>query len=274
MSYFCVAKKNKKNQNSIMKTTINVILVVCACALAAICIRSITDDQKLDDQMEARKKVVIARLLDIKAAEEAYKETHDTTLIYIDEESQETRTATMGAYAETFEVLIDFLKNTRYPEQIIKEGQIQEKAQRAGWTEAKVATEIYNLRKQGMSDEKIRERLEAEELPGVWCDTVWAENPIKSLYGRSDYPVDSLCYIPFSNGQKFELGGQVHYKMGIPMNYVMECKAPFETYLRGLGKQGDRKLVNKKMYEEERGAYPGLQIGDIANWNNNAGNWE
>ncbi len=264
-----------------MKTVINVILCACAAALLWICVRSITDDQAVDDQINARKKVVIARLLDIKKAEEAYKEQHDTTLLYIDEESQETRQATMGAYAENFDVLIEFLKTARYPEKISKEGQIQEAAQRKGWTEKKVANHIYELRKQGMSDAAIRERLIADELPGVWCDTVWAENPIKALFGRADYPVDSLRYIPFSdelgNGFiEFELAGQVHYKMGIPMNYVMECAAPFGTFLtkEGLGPIGDNKRKNMTVYEEERGAYPGLKIGDIANWNNNAGNWE
>ncbi len=262
-----------------MKTVINVILGICAAALAWICVGSIIDDQALDGKIEARKKVVAARLIDIKKAEEAYKEQHDTTLIYIDEESQETKEVTMGAYAETFDVLIDFLKNARYPEQIIKEGVIQEDAQRKGWTEAKVANHIYDLRKQGLSDDQIKERLVGEELPGVWCDTVWADSPIKALYGREDYPVDSLRYIPFSedeNGQaqEFELQGQVHYKMSIPMNYVMECAAHFRTFLKGMGKSGDNKRINMTNYEEERGAYPGMKIGDIMNWNNNAGNWE
>jgi len=264
-----------------MKTVINVILGICAVALAWICVGSIIDDQKLDEQIEARKKVVEARLLDIKKAEEAYKELHDTTLTYIEEESQEAKEATMGCYAESFDVLIDFLKTTRYPEKINKDGQIQEKAQRNGWTEKKVADHIYSLRQQGKSDDQIRETLKAEELPGVWVDTVWAENPVKAIFGRADYPVDSLRYIPFSeidseDGKpiEFDLQGQVHFKMSIPMNYVMECSAHYRTFMKGLGKQGDRKRVNMTQYEEERAAYPGLKIGDIANWNNNAGNWE
>lgn len=261
-----------------MKTVINVILGICAAALAWICVGSIIDDQALDEKIEARKKLVEARLIDIKKAEEAYKEQHDTTLVYVDEEAQETKEVTMGAYAESFDVLIAWLKSARYPEQIKKEGVIQEEAQRKGWNEAKVARHIYDLRKQGLSDDQIRDRLTAEELPGVWCDTVWADSPIKALYGREDYPVDSLRYIPCSDVEgepiEFELQGQVHYKMGIPMNYVMECAAHFNTFLKGMGKAGDNKRVNMTNYEEERGAYPGLKIGDIMNWNNNAGNWE
>lgn len=262
-----------------MKTVINGILVLCACALAWICYSSIADDQKLDDIIAARKKVVAARLLDIKTAEEAYKETHDTVLVYTDEESEEIKEVTMGCYAETFDVLINWLKTARYPEQILKEGQIQEAAQRKGWTEKKVANHIYELKQQGLSKEQIAERLIAEELPGVWIDTVWADSPIKALYGREDYPVDSLRYIPLSDidgneADEFELQGAVNFKMKIPMNYIMECAAPFATFMKGLGNAGKNKQINMKKYEEERGAYPGLKIGDMVNWNNNAGNWE
>lgn len=272
-----------------MKKVINGILLVCALALAWICVGSIVDDQAVEAQINARKKVVIARLLDIKKAQEAYKELHDTTLIYFEEESEEQKKATFGCYAETFDVLIDFLKTARYPEQIVKEGVIQEAAQRKGWTEKKVADHIYQQRKKGMSDDAIREQLKNEELPDVWCDTIWAENPIKAIFGRADYPVDSLRYIPFSNEQndlypdkpegefiQFDLQAMVHFKMRVPMNYVMECAAPYNAFLTksGLGNVGNNKRKNLVQREEERGNYPGLKIGDVTNWNNNAGNWE
>lgn len=266
-----------------MKTVINVILFICAALLLWICVGSIVDDQAVDSKINERKKVVIARLLDIKKAQEAYKELHDTTLYYNDEESGELREAKMGRYADSFDELIRFLKNDRYAEQIIKEGVIQEGAQREGWTEAKVAKHIYELKQQGMSREQISEKLMGEKLPGVWIDTVWADSPAKALYGREDYPIDSLRYIPFSdetteNGEhvEFDLVATVHYKMSIPMNYVMECAAHFNTFLskNGIGNVGNNKRKNMIQYEEERGAYPGLKIGDIANWNNNAGNWE
>ena len=272
-----------------MKKVINGILLLCALALAWICVGSIVDDQEVEAQIDGRKKVVIARLLDIKKAQEAYKEQHDTTLFYFDEESEEEKKATFGCYAENFDDLIAFLKTARYPEQIRKEGVIQEASQRKVWTEKKVADFIYQHRQGGESDEAIREKLKAEELPGVWCDTIWAENPIKAIFGREDYPVDSLRYIPFSNepnelypdkaeGEflEFDMQAMVHFKMKVPMNYVMQCEAHFNTFLtkEGLGNVGNNKRKNLVQQEEERGNYPGLRIGDIANWNNNAGNWE
>ncbi|MBQ0049084.1 MAG: hypothetical protein KBT12_02430 [Bacteroidales bacterium] len=256
-----------------MKTVINLILAVCAILLCWICVGSIVDDQKLDDQIEARKKVVEARLIDIKKAEEAYKEQHDTTIIYIDEESQETKEATMGCYAETFDVLIDFLKTGRYP-RVMKTGQLSEERQRAGWTEAKASKFIYETElKFGRGSAAANAAIEAEKLQGFRIDTTWV-GLVEELYGDANYPIDSLRFIPFSGEEEFELQGQVHFKMGIPMNYVMECAAHFRTFLKGMGKAGDNKRINMTNYEEERGAYPGLKIGDIANWNNNAGNWE
>lgn len=275
-----------------MKTVINVILGVCALILIGICFASIRDDQALDGQIDQRKKVVIARLLDIKKAQEAFKEMHDTVVSYLDPESQEMAEITMGRFALSFDELEDFLRNGRYPEQITKEGQIQEEVQRHGWTEEKVAHRIWELRQQGQSDEQIRAYLDGEQLFGVWCDTVWAESPLKALYGDANYPVDSLRYVPFSDQwEKHENGGiakplgelaewdfaeRVEFKMDIPMHYVMECAAPFPAFLSGMGKLCERKIVNMTQYEEGRGAYPGLKIGEIGKdmWNNNAGNWE
>ena len=55
----------------------------------------------------------------------------------------------------------------------------------------------------------------------------------------------------------------------------MECNAPYESYLKGMGKRGARLIYNNKEAAEAKGAYPGLKIGDAGNgWNNNAGNWE
>lgn len=283
-----------------MKTVINVILGVCAAVLAYICIGSIIDDQELDGRIEDRKSVVIARLLDVKKAQEAFKEMHDTVVYYQNAETEEMDSVKMGRYAESFAELEDFLRSGRYPEKIIKEGQIQEDVQRHGWTEEKVAHKIWELRNQGMSDAEIRTALDAEQLYGVWCDTVWTKSPVTAILGRADYPIDSLKYIPFSesytgeayvyeNGEiklvenkkegvpaVWNFGERIEIKMEIPMHDVMECGADFKYFLSGMGKLCNRKIMNMTQYETGRGAYPGLKIGELAKdmWNNNAGNWE
>lgn len=266
-----------------MKTVINVILFACAAALAWICVGSIVDDQKMDEQIEARKKVVEARLLAIKEAEEAYKAEHDTTLHYTDKESGEEKTATFGAYAESFDELISFLNSdVMYPAEIKKTGQLSEERQRAGWTEEKAAAYVWEQEKKfGKGSAEAKAAIDKEMLLDFRIDTVWVpikDYVLKKANLRADFPLDSLRYVPFSDidgeAAQFEIDGRVYFKMDIPMYYAMECAAPYETFLKGLGNLGDNKRKNMTKYDNERGAYPGLKIGDLENWNNNAGNWE
>lgn len=289
-----------------MKTVINVVLCVCAVALAWICIRSIKDEQSGEEQLKVRKDAVIKRLLDIKKAEEAYKEQHDTLVTYLNEEG-ERDSLRMGAFAETFDELIDFLKTGKKPN-VVKQGQLCEELQRAGWTDKKVADLIYQTeRDKSLSKEqaqqKVRETLKAEirktetyasmsqtdfdklikdnKMDEFRVDTTWTPL-IEALYGTPDYPVDSLCYIPngkIVNGkpEKFQLEAQV-YKTGdnVPTNYVMQCYAPYMSFLHtgGKDKSMDNRCINLIRFEVGKGNVAGLQIGSITQWNDNAGNWE
>jgi hypothetical protein len=94
---------------------------------------------------------------------------------------------------------------------------------------------------------------------------------IESLFSK-DYPIDSLRYIPFSNGQEFELEKAeiVTGSAGIKVK-VMCAKAPFTSYLSDLDKQ---ELINLIETTEKLEKYPGMKFGDIEEANNNAGNWE
>ena len=55
------------------------------------------------------------------------------------------------------------------------------------------------------------------------------------------------------------------------MTPLMECGAPYESYLNGLDENLIRELTEKA---DEKGEYPGLRIGDTTTPNDNAGNWE
>lgn len=52
---------------------------------------------------------------------------------------------------------------------------------------------------------------------------------------------------------------------------LMECGAPYQTYLQGLDEQAIATLIEDAT---KSGTYPGLKIGDLKTNNNNAGNWE
>ena len=229
-----------------MKKVINGILAVCVLALLFICWRSIQDDQDFNAEVRNRESVVKARLLQIRSAEEAYKLQHE------------------GTYCADWSVLIDFVKNGRLPI-IMKQGVLSDAQMDKGLTEAKAAAIVNS------GDEKA---IIENGLQDFRRDTVWV-SLIDSLYKEDDFVADSLRYIPFSKGDTFELIACPNTTRSGTIIQVMECNAPDSSFLKGMGKMGDRLIYNRAEEAHAKGAYPGLKIGDAGNnWNNNAGNWE
>lgn len=229
-----------------MKKVINGILAVCVLALLFICWRSIQDDQDFNAEVRNRESVVKARLLQIRSAEEAYKLQHE------------------GTYCADWSVLIDFVKNGRLPI-IMKQGVLSDAQMDKGLTEAKAAAIVNS------GDEKA---IIENGLQDFRRDTVWV-SLIDSLYKEDDFVADSLRYIPFSKGDTFELIACPNTTRSGTIIQVMECNAPDSSFLKGMGKMGNRLIYNRAEEADAKGAYPGLKIGDAGNnWNNNAGNWE
>lgn len=77
------------------KIVINSLLVLCVLGLAGACIMSIYGDIAFDNEKSDREKIVIARLLQIRDAEDEFKKSH------------------AGEYCGTLDSLIDFVKNGR-----------------------------------------------------------------------------------------------------------------------------------------------------------------
>ena len=229
-----------------MKKVINGILAVCVLALLFICWRSIQDDQDFNAEVRNRESVVKARLLQIRSAEEAYKLQHE------------------GTYCADWSVLIDFVKNGRLPI-IMKQGVLSDAQMDKGLTEAKAAAIVNS------GDEKA---IIENGLQDFRRDTVWV-SLIDSLYKEDDFVADALRYTPFSKGDTFELIACPNTTRSGTIIQVMECNAPDSSFLKGMGKMGDRLIYNRAEEADAKGAYPGLKIGDAGNnWNNNAGNWE
>jgi hypothetical protein len=95
----------KLTKHIMKKSVINGLLVVCTLGLVVACFMSIYSDIAFDEEKEAREKVVIARLMDIRNAEEQYK-------------------MTFGEYCGTIDSLIDFVKYGKTVDKIIKEGEL------------------------------------------------------------------------------------------------------------------------------------------------------
>jgi hypothetical protein len=227
------------------KKLINVFLGLCAVGLLFITWRSIQDTEDFDADVKAREDVVKARLMEIRSAEEAYK-------------------AQFGEYCADWSVLIEFVKNGKIPV-VMKQGVLSDKQMDDGLTEAKAAA-IVNSGDQAA--------IIANGLQDFRRDTVWVPL-LDSLYNYEGFVADSLRYIPFSEGDTFEIVACPNTTRSGSIIQVMECNAPDSSFLKGMGKQGARLIYNRGEEADAKGAYAGLKIGDAGNnWNNNAGNWE
>ena len=78
-----------------MKTVFNIVLVLCAAALIYICYASIMGPINFENAKKDREKAVIARLIDIRKAQQEYRSLH------------------RGMYAPKLDTLIDFVKNQK-----------------------------------------------------------------------------------------------------------------------------------------------------------------
>ena len=93
---------------------------------------------------------------------------------------------------------------------------------------------------------------------------------IDSLFYKG-YPVDSLRYVPFTDGYEFELGaGEIETGSKVRVR-VFEAKVPYDILLAGLDPQ---LVINYKEEREKITGYPGLKVGSLVEATNNAGNWE
>lgn len=230
-----------------MKKLINAVLAVFVVLLAVICWRSIQDVINFDEDVSYREKQVKARLLQIKEAEEAFKQQNPE-----------------GAYCADWDVLTDFVKNGKLPV-VTKVGVLSDEQMEKGLTEASAAAIVSS------GDAKA---IAEYQLEGFRRDTVWV-SLVDSLYKGQNLNIDSMRYIPFAEGDTFEIIAFPNTTRSGAIIQVMECNAHIASYLKNMGKLGDRMIKNRTIDAEERGGFPGLKIGEAGNgWNNNAGNWE
>lgn len=86
-----------------------------------------------------------------------------------------------------------------------------------------------------------------------------------------NYLKDSMQYIPFSNGEKFNIQISSQISKAGQQTPLMECSALYHQYLNGMNENSIANLIEEA---NKSGRFPGLKIGDIETANGNAGNWE
>ncbi|HOI32565.1 MAG: hypothetical protein PHG67_06765 [Bacteroidales bacterium] len=101
-------------------------------------------------------------------------------------------------------------------------------------------------------------------------DTLGYVKVMDSLFGkRTNFNVNDLRYIPFSDGVEFEMDAGSIDRGGVSVS-VFEAKAPFVAYLKGMEEQ---RIYNIIAGEEDIDKYPGLRVGSMTEPSTD-GNWE
>ena len=87
---------------------------------------------------------------------------------------------------------------------------------------------------------------------------------------KGKYNVAELRLVPIVNIH-FEMASDTIETSSKAKISVFEAKTPNDVYLQGLDRQ---EIVNMNDEAKTIGKYPGLKVGSLVEFNNNAGNWE
>ena len=226
-----------------MRIAVKTLLALASVLLVYMCYRSIMNPIEFGREKEVRDKAVIAKLIDIRKAQIAYRENK-------------------GVYAKNFDELLKYVKEGSI-EMISKKGELTDEQLEKGLTE-EIA---LNLTEADAPKYGIENYLEFKE--NFRRDTIYV-SVLEQLFGK-DYNVDSMAYVPFLKDVKFEMESNIiKSKSGIDVP-LFEARIPYKIYLDGLNRQ---EIINRTKQDEALNRYPGLKVGDKENSNNNAGNWE
>ena len=242
------------------------LLSIAAIAMAYFCVMSVVTPISFENTRAEREVAVVQNLIHLRTAEVEYNREK-------------------GRFTSDLDSLVLFLQNTPKKE-VLKEGSLTDKQLEAGLTEPK-AVKIINTAKAKAQKKQTFEsedalyayiwendkEVKSNGLSGFRRDTI-EKNMIETLYkgAFTAENIGQIIYIPYTNGQKFELEVNNNYttSQGIRVP-LFEIRAPFSTYLGDLNEQ---ELVNLTDKEQKLEHYAGLKVGSIDAPNNNAGNWE
>jgi hypothetical protein len=233
-----------------MKVVVRVLLVAAIILLAFLCWKSIQGPIDFNAEVKRRDNAVIQRLVDIRTSQVAYR-------------------TQKGSYTANFNELADFIKTGKVAS-VARSGDLTEEQLEAGMTEAKAMNIIRTgdekaIRAAGLWDE-------SKNAPQLMRDSIYA-SASEVLFPERRINPDSLAFVPFGNGAKFEMAvDSLITASGYPVQ-VFEAKTPYTAYLGDL----DKKLLNQKIQEvldRPGDRYPGMMVGSLQVANNNAGNWE
>lgn len=246
------------------KSVINAVLAVCVLGLAYACYESIHSDIEFKNEREARQKLVIERLMQIRDAEEQYK-------------------ITFGYYCGTIDSLIDYVKTGMTVDKVIKEGELSDEQLEAGMTERE-AIQKGIIRRDTMW-------VTAAEKLGITNPDSMKYVPVGRVADGTFTTVKAVYSTDIDTIYQgiIELRKRDEYNMKTESwENLVEFRARMDDYLDGLS---EKKIKNYKselkklgrnhaelMFDNEddtEGEWYGLRMGDLKDTSNKmAGNWE
>lgn len=226
----------------IVKKIVSVLLLFVIAGLVYACIESIMEPINFNKQKAYRETVGIQRMKDVRTLQEAFK-------------------SVSGHFTSSADSLVDFYKNGKM-EVIMQIGSNDDSL-------AVATTEKLKKSRRGITPEQMYELYKkGEHLVFSISSKVDVKDTLFNT--RNDFNIDSLKYIPFSQGDTIQMESVIKEVSGVKVP-LFEARMPYKSLLKGLDNQlrinldADRKAMNR---------YEGLQVGSVSAPNNNAGNWE
>lgn len=226
----------------IVKKIVSVLLLFVIAGLVYACIKSIMEPINFNKQKAYRETVGIQRMKDVRTLQEAFK-------------------SVSGHFTASADSIVDFYKNGKM-EVIMQIGSNDDSL-------AVATTEKLKKSRRGITPEQMYELYKkGEHLVFSISSKVDVKDTLFNT--RNDFNIDSLKYIPFSQGDTIQMESVIKEVSGVKVP-LFEARMPYKSLLKGLDNQlrinldADRKAMNR---------YEGLQVGSVSAPNNNAGNWE
>ena len=193
--------------------------------------------------MEYRKGVGVQRMKDLRTLQEAYKSVY-------------------GKFSQSADSLADFYKN----------GQMEVLMQIGSNDDSVAVANTEKLKKsfRGKITPEMMYKLYQEGQNLVFSISSKINVRDTIFKNRSDFNIDSLRYIPFSQGDTIQMDAIIKEVSGVKVP-LFEARMPYKSLLKGLDNQ---LRINLDADCRASNRYEGLQVGSISAPNNNAGNWE
>ncbi|MBP3269864.1 MAG: hypothetical protein J6L98_04205 [Bacteroidales bacterium] len=237
--------------NKALKTILSIVLALLCVFLVYKIYEGVMEPVRFERDVNARKKVAIQQLKDIRDLQVAYKGVNDR-----------------------FTASFDTLKQFYNDGQMVVLMQIGSKDDSLAMAHT---AEVKKARKGKITDEDLYKLYQAGDKNLVF--SIQNKIAVKDTLfkNRTDFNINTLSKIPFAVGEDGSaevtdviMDAIVKKVSGVDVP-LFEAKMPYKSLLRGLNHQ---LVVNLVAEREDLGQYEGLQVGSVTAPNNNAGNWE